>query len=140
MGRLPAQDACVSGTAARATLGGDFATAITPARIGAEPARFLVLREAGVPAARALLVWGQCAGEECPPPRRDTVLGALRCRPDAIFRGDPVKVICHVGGYYLLGPGRREPLQSDCYYFWRGETSGGPWQVLAVPDAEFCEE
>jgi len=44
------------GTAARATLGGDFATAITPARVGAEPARFLVLREAGVPAARALLV------------------------------------------------------------------------------------
>ncbi len=44
------------GTAARATLGGDFATAITPARTGAEPARFLVLREAGVPAARALLV------------------------------------------------------------------------------------
>lgn len=44
------------GTAARATLGGDFATAVTPARTGAEPARFLVLREAGVPAARALLV------------------------------------------------------------------------------------
>jgi glycosyltransferase 2 family protein len=44
------------GTAARATLGGDFATAITPARLGAEPARFLVLREAGVPATRALLV------------------------------------------------------------------------------------
>lgn len=44
------------GTAARATLGGDFATAITPARIGAEPARFLVLREAGVPTAKALLV------------------------------------------------------------------------------------
>ena len=44
------------GTAARATLGGDFATAITPARVGAEPARYVVLREAGVPAARALLV------------------------------------------------------------------------------------
>jgi uncharacterized membrane protein YbhN (UPF0104 family) len=44
------------GTAARATLGGDFATAITPARIGAEPARYFVLREAGVPAAQALLV------------------------------------------------------------------------------------
>jgi uncharacterized protein (TIRG00374 family) len=43
-------------TAARATLAGDFATAITPARTGAEPARFLVLSEAGVPAARALLV------------------------------------------------------------------------------------
>lgn len=44
------------GTAARATLAGDFATAITPARAGAEPARFLVLSEAGVPAAPALLV------------------------------------------------------------------------------------
>lgn len=44
------------GTAARATLGGDFASAITPSRLGAEPARFLVLSEAGVPAARALLV------------------------------------------------------------------------------------
>ena len=44
------------GTAARATLGGDFATAITPARVGAEPARYFVLRESGVPAAKALLV------------------------------------------------------------------------------------
>jgi uncharacterized protein (TIRG00374 family) len=44
------------GTAARATLAGDFATAITPARVGAEPARYFVLREAGVPAAKALLV------------------------------------------------------------------------------------
>jgi len=44
------------GTAARATLAGDFATALTPARLGAEPARFLVLSEAGVPASRALLV------------------------------------------------------------------------------------
>jgi uncharacterized protein (TIRG00374 family) len=43
-------------TAGRATLAGDFATSITPARAGAEPARFLVLSEAGVPAARALLV------------------------------------------------------------------------------------
>lgn len=44
------------GTAARATLGGDFASSITPSRLGAEPARFLVLSEAGVPAASALLV------------------------------------------------------------------------------------
>jgi uncharacterized protein (TIRG00374 family) len=43
-------------TAGRATLAGDFATAITPARAGAEPARFLVLTEAGVPAAQTLLV------------------------------------------------------------------------------------
>ncbi|HEX7123488.1 MAG TPA: lysylphosphatidylglycerol synthase transmembrane domain-containing protein [Gemmatimonadaceae bacterium] len=44
------------GTAARATLGGDFASAVTPSRLGAEPARFVVLTEAGVPAASALLV------------------------------------------------------------------------------------
>ncbi len=44
------------GTAARATLGGDFATALTPARTGAEPARFMVLIEAGVSPPNALLV------------------------------------------------------------------------------------
>ena len=44
------------GTAVRATLCGDFLDAIAPARIGAEPARFLVLREAGVPIAGALVV------------------------------------------------------------------------------------
>jgi uncharacterized protein (TIRG00374 family) len=44
------------GTAVRATLCGDFLDAITPARVGAEPARFLVLREAGVPIAAALVI------------------------------------------------------------------------------------
>jgi uncharacterized protein (TIRG00374 family) len=44
------------GTAARATLCGDFLDAITPARVGAEPARFLVLREAGTPVAGTLVV------------------------------------------------------------------------------------
>jgi uncharacterized protein (TIRG00374 family) len=44
------------GTALRLSLGGDFGAAITPARSGAEPARFLVLAEAGIPAARALLI------------------------------------------------------------------------------------
>ena len=44
------------GTALRMSLGGDFGAAITPARSGAEPARFLVLAEAGVPAAAILLV------------------------------------------------------------------------------------
>ena len=37
-------------------LGGDFAAAITPGRSGAEPARFLVLAEAGLPAASIILV------------------------------------------------------------------------------------
>jgi glycosyltransferase 2 family protein len=43
-------------TAVRTILGGDFAAAITPGRSGAEPARFLVLAEAGVPAAGIVLV------------------------------------------------------------------------------------
>jgi glycosyltransferase 2 family protein len=36
------------GTALRVCLGGDFAAAITPARSGAEPARFLILGESGM--------------------------------------------------------------------------------------------
>jgi len=44
------------GTALRVCLGGDFAAAITPARSGAEPARFLVLAESGMPAAGRVLV------------------------------------------------------------------------------------
>lgn len=44
------------GTAVRATLCGDFLDAITPARLGAEPARFLVLTEARVPVGNALLI------------------------------------------------------------------------------------
>lgn len=44
------------GTALRTTLAGDFGASITPARSGAEPARFLVLAEAGVPTSSALVV------------------------------------------------------------------------------------
>lgn len=40
----------------RTSLGGDFGAAITPARSGAEPARFLILAEARIPAASALLI------------------------------------------------------------------------------------
>lgn len=43
-------------TAFRASAGGDFGAAITPARTGAEPARFLIMTEAGMPAAHILLV------------------------------------------------------------------------------------
>jgi uncharacterized protein (TIRG00374 family) len=43
-------------TALRVCLGGDFGASITPSRTGAEPARFLVLAEAGVPAAGTLLI------------------------------------------------------------------------------------
>jgi hypothetical protein len=46
------------GTAVRVCLAGDFAAAITPARSGAEPARFLVLAESGTgPAGRVLILF-----------------------------------------------------------------------------------
>jgi uncharacterized protein (TIRG00374 family) len=44
------------GTAVRTCLGGDFGAAITPARSGAEPARFLILSEAGLASASVLVV------------------------------------------------------------------------------------
>ncbi len=44
------------GTAARTCLGGDFAAAITPARSGAEPARFFVLAESGLSSSNVLVV------------------------------------------------------------------------------------
>ncbi|MBI1810275.1 MAG: flippase-like domain-containing protein [Gemmatimonadetes bacterium] len=44
------------GSALRTCLGGDFGASITPARSGAEPARFVVLAEAGVASADALLI------------------------------------------------------------------------------------
>lgn len=44
------------GAALRVCLGGDFGAAVTPARSGGEPARFLVLAEAGVAPAPALLI------------------------------------------------------------------------------------
>lgn len=44
------------GVAARTVLGGDFAASITPSRSGVEPARFLVLKEGGIPLAGALLI------------------------------------------------------------------------------------
>src|SRR5262249_20377047 len=42
--------------ALRPTLAGDFGASITPARSGAEPARFLVLAEAGIETSNALVV------------------------------------------------------------------------------------
>ncbi|MFO0228427.1 MAG: hypothetical protein ACK54B_03645, partial [Gemmatimonas sp.] len=44
------------GTALRVCLAGDLAAAVTPARSGAEPARFLVLAESGTAAAQLVLV------------------------------------------------------------------------------------
>jgi uncharacterized protein (TIRG00374 family) len=43
-------------TAMRVSLGGDFSGSITPSRSGGEPARFLILRETGLPVADALVI------------------------------------------------------------------------------------
>lgn len=43
-------------TALRVSLGGDFGASITPSRAGAEPARFLMLKEASVGTGSALLI------------------------------------------------------------------------------------
>jgi uncharacterized protein (TIRG00374 family) len=43
-------------TALRVSLGGDFGGSITPSRSGGEPARFLILREAALPVADALVI------------------------------------------------------------------------------------
>jgi uncharacterized protein (TIRG00374 family) len=43
-------------TALRVSLGGDFGGSITPSRSGGEPARYLVLREAALPVADALVI------------------------------------------------------------------------------------
>lgn len=43
-------------TSLRTCLAGDFGASVTPARSGAEPARFLVLAEAGIPASDAFVV------------------------------------------------------------------------------------
>ena len=44
------------GTALRTCLGGDFGAAITPARSGAEPARFFILAESGLASASVLVI------------------------------------------------------------------------------------
>jgi uncharacterized protein (TIRG00374 family) len=43
-------------TSLRTSLGGDFGASITPARVGAEPARFLILAESGIPASSAMVI------------------------------------------------------------------------------------
>ena len=44
------------GTAVRTCLGGDFGAAITPARSGAEPARFFILAESGLASSSVLVI------------------------------------------------------------------------------------
>lgn len=43
-------------TSFRTSLGGDFAASITPARVGAEPARFLILKLSGIDSSAAIVI------------------------------------------------------------------------------------
>ena len=43
-------------TSIRTSLGGDFAASITPARVGAEPARFLILKLSGIESSAAIVI------------------------------------------------------------------------------------
>ena len=87
------------GTALRVCLGGDFGASITPSRSGAEPARFLVLAEAGVPSAGSLLILFTELFLEM------SSLGLL-CALLAVALGGAGPVIslmtCLVGGYAVI--------------------------------------
>ncbi len=84
------------GTALRVCLGGDFAAAVTPARSGAEPARFLVLAESGMPVAgRVLVLFLELFLEMCSLALVCVVLALLFSGRGASVRG----LIALVGGY-----------------------------------------
>ena len=83
-------------TAVRVCLGGDFAAAITPARSGAEPARFLVLAESGMPpVGRVLVLFLELFLEMCSLALVCVVLALLFAGRGASVRG----LIALVGGY-----------------------------------------
>lgn len=83
-------------TAVRVCLGGDLAAAITPARAGAEPARFLILAESGTPVAgRLLILFLELFLEMCSLAVVCTVLALLFAGRGASSRG----LLALVGGY-----------------------------------------
>ena len=91
-------------TALRVCLGGDFAAAITPARSGAEPARFLVLAESGMPVAgRVLVLFLELFLEMCSLALVCAVLAVVFVNRGASIRG----LLALVGGYStaVLGAG-----------------------------------
>ena len=91
-------------TALRVCLAGDFAAAVTPARSGAEPARFLVLAEAGLSApARVILLFLELFLEMCS-------LAIVCIALAIVFSGrgaSAMALMALVGGYstFVLGAG-----------------------------------
>ena len=91
-------------SALKVCLGGDFAAAITPARSGAEPARFLILGENGMPASgRVIVLFLELFLEMCSLALVCGVLAVLFAGRGASVRG----LLALVGGYstVVLGTG-----------------------------------
>lgn len=86
-------------TALRACLAGDFAAAVTPARAGAEPARFVVLAESGASASgRVLILFLELFLEMCS-------LAVLSAILIVLFKGSGTSaagLLSLVGGYSVF--------------------------------------
>ena len=114
------------GTAVRVCLGGDFAAAITPARSGAEPARFLVLAESGMPAAgRVLVLFLELFLEMCSLALVCALLAMVFVNRGASIRG----LLALVGGYSgaVLGAGAIALLLAR-----RNAHGPPPWWARAI--------
>lgn len=124
------------GTSVRTSLAGDFGAAITPARSGAEPARFLVLAESEVPASGALVVLFAELFLEALSLATVVVIVAIVFRHAGTVLGALVGV---VGGYaaFVLGIGllavamaRRDPSAPPPRWVWRLRIRGERWRVV----------
>jgi uncharacterized protein (TIRG00374 family) len=126
------------GTAVRTCLGGDFGAAITPARSGAEPARFLVLRESGLRASSVLVIlYAELFLEAFS-------LGAVVLGVALVFRDAGVvlaTLVSMVGGYaaVILGIGatalylsRRDPEGPPPPWARRFRLTGGRWRTIQI--------
>jgi uncharacterized protein (TIRG00374 family) len=126
------------GTAVRTCLGGDFGAAITPARSGAEPARFLVLRESGLRASSVLVIlYAELFLEVFS-------LGAVVLAVALVFRDAGVvlaTLVSMVGGYaaVILGIGatalylsRRDPAGPPPPGARRFRLTGGRWRTIQI--------
>ena len=124
------------GTATRTCLGGDFAAAITPARSGAEPARFFVLAESGLKASSVLVIlYAELFLEVFS-------LAAVVLVVAVVFRHAGVVVatlVSMVGGYaaVILGIGatalylsRRNTSGAPPRWAQRLRLTGGRWQTI----------
>jgi uncharacterized protein (TIRG00374 family) len=123
------------GTAARTCLGGDFGAAITPARSGAEPARFLVLRETGLRASSVLVIlYAELFLEVFS-------LAAVVLAVAVVFRGAGVvlaTLVTMVGGYaaVILGIGAlalylsRRAVDTPPPWARRLRLTGGRWRTI----------